>query len=55
MKNPPMAHTLDTDDFCRYLFSLERERESETDESHGNKDGAQQTACTQTQLTFRRQ
>lgn len=31
MKNPPIAQTLDTDDFWRYLFSLEsrkRERES---------------------------
>lgn len=26
MKKPPIAHTLDTDDFCRYLFSLERRR-----------------------------
>lgn len=23
MKKPPMAHTLETDDFCRYLFALE--------------------------------
>lgn len=28
MKNPPMAHTLDTDDFCRYLFSLENESDT---------------------------